>query len=116
MNSQSVLIRDLVVEDTSYAKAVSARLPYDATYLSSALNSQLFSNLIWAGDQDLNDDFRSNRWRDSALDERSVQGNIACEPGPGALTLILPVEDHGQLTGITHGRFGRPSVIRNQEE
>lgn len=116
MNSQPMLMRDLVVEEPSHAKAVSARLPYDLIYLSSALDPQLFSIFVWRGNQNLNQDVTSNRRTDCALDQRPVERNIGGKTGAGVLTLFLPVEDRRQLTAIPCRRFVWLSVIRNHEK
>src|SRR5579871_3150237 len=114
--SQCIVTRDPILEEPFHAETITSRLPFDPVYLSRALDLQRLSNFVRRRNQDLNEDVRSDRWRNRAMDQRPFQRNVAREAGAVVLALFLPVEDHRQLTGIAHSRFARLLVIRDREQ
>lgn len=87
----------VVVKKTVNSEAAIAVLADSACNLPGTLNSELLTTQIWRGNENLNSNSTSDRWATCAVNERSVERNIACKSALCMLGAVIPVKDDGEV-------------------
>jgi hypothetical protein len=86
----------VVVKKSSNSEAATVGLAHSTCYFADTLNSQLFTTLIWRGNEHLNPNITSDRRARCAANKCAVERNIVCKSAlctfGGA---VIPVEDDG---------------------
>jgi hypothetical protein len=92
----------VVVKKAANSEAATAVLADSACDLPGTLNSELLTTPIWRGNENLNSNITSDRWATCAVDERSVERNIACKATLRMLDTVIPVENDGEVQLVSH--------------
>jgi hypothetical protein len=92
----------IVVEETTNSEAATIAFAIafahkSACHLSDTLNAQLFTTLIWRGNEHLNANITSDWWAPCAENKRSVVRNIVGKATLCKLATVIPVEDYGEM-------------------
>jgi hypothetical protein len=88
----------IVAKDATNSEAATVALAHNsARHFPGTLNSQLFTTLIWRGNEHLNSNITSDRWAPCAVNKRSVERNIVGKATLCKLATVIPVEDYGEM-------------------
>jgi hypothetical protein len=88
----------IVVKETPNSEAATAALAHNsACHFPDTLDSQLFTTLIWRGNEHLNSNITSDWWAPCAANKRSVERNIVGKATLCKLATVIPVEDYGEM-------------------
>ena len=93
----------IVVKETPNSEAATiAFVNNSACHLSYTLNAQLFTTLIWRGNEYLNANITSDWRAPCAENKRSVARNIMGKAALCKLAAVIPVENDREMQLISH--------------
>jgi len=88
----------IVIKEAPNSEAGTVALAHNsACHFPDTLNSQLFTTLIWRGNEHLNSNIASDRRAPCAGNKCSVERNIVGKATLGKLATVIPVEDYGEM-------------------